>query len=117
MPGVPLVLFAGISVRATTPPRWTGSCRFLGSEPTFVAHATEAVWELAENRLVYVNEDAARAGHSVLTYFVDDLDAAVDAVAERGIEPVARESYPGGVRKIAFRDPDGNEIGLGGGPD
>ncbi len=116
MPGVPLVLFAGISVRDYTAAMdWY--VRFLGSEPTFVAHATEAVWELAENRLVYVNEDAARAGHSVLTYFVDDLDAAVDAVAERGIEPVARESYPGGVRKIVFRDPDGNEIGLGGGPD
>jgi hypothetical protein len=29
---------------------------------------------------------------------------------------VERETYPNGVRKALYRDPDGNEIGFGGGP-
>jgi hypothetical protein len=49
---VALDLFAGISVidyeRALT---WYE--RLLGSPPSFVAHATEAVWELAEHRFVF----------------------------------------------------------------
>ena len=50
------------------------------------------------------------------TLFVDDLDAWVDGIAARGIEPVKRETYENGVRKVTYRDPDGNEIGFGGGP-
>jgi len=59
-----------------------------GSEPTFVASDTEAVRELAERRWRVVEQNAEHAGHSVQTVFVDDLDALVAKVAERGIEPV-----------------------------
>jgi predicted enzyme related to lactoylglutathione lyase len=55
-------------------------------------------------------------GHAVQTIFVDDLDALVAQIAERGIEPVKRETYPNGVRKALYRDPDGNKIGFGGAP-
>jgi hypothetical protein len=34
----------------------------------------------------------------------------------RGIEPAQRETYPNGVRKVIYRDPDGNELGFGGLP-
>lgn len=34
----------------------------------------------------------------------------------RGIEPEERETYENGVRKVTYRDPDGNEIGYGGAP-
>jgi hypothetical protein len=34
----------------------------------------------------------------------------------RGIQPAERETYSNGVRKAAYRDPDGNEVGLGGAP-
>ena len=34
----------------------------------------------------------------------------------RGLQPSAEETYENGVRKVTYRDPDGNEIGLGGGP-
>jgi len=34
----------------------------------------------------------------------------------RGVEPAERETYENGVRKVTYRDPDGNEIGFGGGP-
>ena len=52
----------------------------------------------------------------MVTVFVDDLDQLVQAAADRGVRPVTRETYGNGVRKVTFRDPDGNEVGFGGGP-
>ncbi len=37
-------------------------------------------------------------------------------IGARGIEPASQETYGNGVRKVIYRDPDGNEIGLGGAP-
>ncbi len=109
-----LHLFAGLRVsdfQAIRP--WYE--RLLG-EPSFFPHATEAVWTLAEERSVYVVEHAAGAGNSVVTIFLDDLDAHLAAIAERGLEPDEHETYANGVRKAIFRDPDGNELGFGGAP-
>jgi catechol 2,3-dioxygenase-like lactoylglutathione lyase family enzyme len=109
---MPLHLFAGLRVRdfqAALP--WYE--RLLG-QPSFFPHAAEAVWTLAEDRSVYVVEHAAGAGNSVVTIFLDDLDAYVAAIAARGLEPDERERYANGVRKIVYRDPDGNELGFGG---
>ena len=89
--------------------------RLLG-EPAFVPHATEAVWTLAEQRSVYVVEHAEGAGHSVVTIFVDDLDAHVAAIAARSLEPDERETLSNSVRKALHRDPDGNELVFGGAP-
>ena len=112
---MPLDLFAGICARDfTTASEWFE--RLFGGPATFLAHETEAVWEVGEHQYVYVVEDPDRAGHGVLTLFVDDLDERVDSVVARGIEPVSRETYDNGVRKVTFRDPDGNEVGFGGGP-
>lgn len=83
--------------------------RLLGSEPTFIASDKEAVWELAEHRSLFIEEHAEHAGHAVQTVFVDDLDVLVAEIAERGIEPDKRETYPNGVRKALYRDPDGND--------
>lgn len=85
-------------------------------EPSFVAHDTEEVWELAENRSIAVEEQPEHAGHSAVTVFVDDLDKMVDAIVAREIEPTMRETFGNGVRKVPFHDPDGNEIGFGGAP-
>jgi hypothetical protein len=49
-----------------------------------------------------------------VTVFVDDLDERVAGIAERGIEPAKRETYENGVREVLYRDPDGNEVGIGG---
>jgi catechol 2,3-dioxygenase-like lactoylglutathione lyase family enzyme len=109
-----LHLFAGVRVRDFHAARpWYE--RLLG-EPTFFPHATEAVWTLAEDRSVYVVEHAAGAGNSVVTILLDDLDARVAAIAARGLEPDERETYDNGMRKVIYRDPDGNELGFGGGP-
>jgi catechol 2,3-dioxygenase-like lactoylglutathione lyase family enzyme len=109
-----LHLFAGLRVRDFQAARpWYE--RLLG-EPTFFPHATEAVWTLAEGRSVYVVERADGAGNSVVTIFLDDLDAHLAAIAARGLEPDERETYSNGVRKALYRDPDGNELGFGGAP-
>jgi len=110
---VTVELFAGIPVsnyrRAVT---WYE--RLLGSQPAFIPNAIEAVWELAEHRFLYVAELPERAGQAFHTVFVDDLDERVESIRMRGIEPAARETYENGVRKVIYRDPDGNEIGFGG---
>lgn len=90
--------------------------RLLGSPPAFFPHDAEAVWELAEHRYLYIERLPERAGHAMHTLFVDDFDARVAAIAGRGLEPAVRETYDNGVRKATYRDPDGNEIGLGGAP-
>jgi catechol 2,3-dioxygenase-like lactoylglutathione lyase family enzyme len=112
---VTLDLFAGLAVsdyqRALT---WYQ--RLLGREPAFLPNATEAVWELAEHRYLYIEELPERAGHGLHTVFVDDLDEWVAGIGDRGIVPATQEAYENGVRKVIFRDPDGNEIGFGGGP-
>jgi catechol 2,3-dioxygenase-like lactoylglutathione lyase family enzyme len=90
--------------------------QLLGSPPAFLPNSIEAVWELGEHRYVYILVSSDRAGHGLVTFFVDDLDRRMADIADRGIEPTDRETYDNGVRKVTFRDPDGNEIGFGGGP-
>ena len=111
-----LDLFAGIRVsdfEAAKP--WYE--RLFGGEPSFLPHATEAVWELAEHRYVFIVEEADGAGRATHTIFVDDLDAAVADISSRGIEPDERVTYPGKARKAIYRDADGNEIGYAGSVD
>jgi catechol 2,3-dioxygenase-like lactoylglutathione lyase family enzyme len=111
-PGL-VALFAGIYVsdyQAAT--EWYS--RLLGGEPSFIPNDVEAVWELAEQRSIYINARPENAGQSLVTVFVDDLDERVAAIAERGIQPAHQETYGNGVRKVVYRDPDGNEIGFGG---
>jgi hypothetical protein len=110
-----LHLYAGLRVRDFAAARpWYE--RLFG-EPTFFAHATEAVWTLAEDRSVYIEEHADGAGNSEVMVFVDDLDAYVAAIAARGLEPDERLTYSNGVRKAVYHDPDGNELGFGGAPE
>ena len=110
-----LDLFARISVRdrAAALPWYE---RLLGGEPAFFPNDLEAVWELAEHRYIYIEERPEHAGHSMHTYFVEDFTERIAAIAERGIEPDERERYDDGVRHVTYRDPDGNEISLGGAP-
>ncbi|WP_248579546.1 VOC family protein [Nocardioides sp. InS609-2] len=81
-----------------------------------MAHDTECVWDVAEDRSVYIVEMPDHAGHARLMLLVDDLDAEVAAIASRGIEPDRVETYGDGVRKATYRDDDGNEFGFGGMP-
>lgn len=109
-----LHLFAGLRVRDFQLARpWY---ELLLGEPTFFPHDNEAVWTLGEDRSVYVVEHADGAGKSVVTIFLDDLDAHMAAIAARGLEHDEIETYPNDVRKAIYRDPDGNELGFAGAP-
>jgi catechol 2,3-dioxygenase-like lactoylglutathione lyase family enzyme len=112
---VAVELFAGIPV-ADYERSLAWYERLLGAPPSFLPNDIEAVWELAENRYVFIEVRPQHAGHSMHTVVVDDLDARVEAAAGRGVEPADRETYANGVRKVTYRDPDGNEIGFGGVP-
>lgn len=74
------------------------------------------MWELADHRYLYIVVRPGHAGHAMHTLFADNFDLRISQIAERGLEPAEHETYANGVRKATFRDPDGNEIGLGGAP-
>ena len=110
-----LDLFAGIPVSEySTALAWYE--QLLGGPPSFVPDDTEAVWELAEHRYVYIELRPEGAGHAKHTLFVEDLDRWVTEIGGRGLEPAERETYSNGVQKTTYCDPDGNEIGFGGAP-
>src|SRR5580704_17388696 len=98
-----LDLFAGIPVTdyAAALPWYE---RLFGGAPSFLPNDTEAVWELAEHRYVYIVQQPGRAGRAVVLSFVDDLGDRVAGIAGRGIEPAERETYDNGVTKVTYRD-------------
>ncbi len=88
--------------------------RLMGKPPDFFPQDGEAVWQVSEHAWIYVVADTERAGRSLLTILVEDLDDQVAQLAERGLEPAKQEAYAEGMRKITYRDPEGNEIAFGG---
>lgn len=109
-----LDLFAGVRVRD-----YAGALAWysqLLGEPSMHPHDTEAVWEVSEGGSIYIVEDERGDGNAVVTLFAEDFDDRVAEFSVRGVEPAERETYPNGVRKAIYRDPEGNEIGLGGPP-
>lgn len=111
--GMTLDLFAGVSVTAFAS-ALTWYERLLGGPPAFFPHDTEAVWELAEHRYLYIVQKPEHAGHATHTIFVQDLETVVAQIAARGLTPDQQETYGDGVRKITYCDADGNEIAFGG---
>jgi hypothetical protein len=108
-----LDLFAGIPVTDYAAARpWYE--RFFGGPPAFLPNDTEAVWEVARHRYIYIVQRPGRAGNALVLSFVDDLEDRVAGIARRGIEPDRRESPTSGVTKVTYRDADGNEISFGG---
>jgi len=108
-------LFAGIAV-SDFAAALTWYEKLLGTPPAFFPNDVEAVWEIAEHRYVYIEHLPEKAGHAILTLFLDDFDERIAAIAARGLTPAKQETYDNGVRKTTYLDPDGTEIGLGGGP-
>ncbi len=104
--------FAGVAVADFPAPRaWYE--RLLGRPPDMVPHETEVVWKLTEGGWIYVVGDPERAGGSLVTLLVDDLDRELAGIAERGIEAGPIETIPGKARRANVTDPEGNRITFG----
>jgi catechol 2,3-dioxygenase-like lactoylglutathione lyase family enzyme len=71
--------------------------------------------------LVYPKPDHVPATYTILNFPVDDIDAAVDALAERGVEPLRYDGFGQDERGVArdagppiawFTDPAGNVLSV-----
>ena len=88
--------------------------RLLGKPPAMLPNDDEAAWQLTDSGWLYVVRDAARAGGGLVTLLVDDLDAQLSALAERGVSAGPVQIKAGGAaRSVWLLDPDGNRVQLG----
>jgi len=83
--------------------------RLFGRQPDMFPQDEEAAWELTDTGWIYLVGDVDRAGKSLLTLLVDNLDEQVAALAERGLTVDETETLSDGGRKAAYIDPDGNK--------
>jgi predicted enzyme related to lactoylglutathione lyase len=113
--GLRVDLFAGFPVKDYSASLAWYECLF-GCPPAFLPNDIEAVWELAEQRYVFIKVLPEHAGHAFHLVFLSDLDSFIAQVAERGLHPAKRETLSNGVRRVIYNDPDGNEVGFGGAP-
>lgn len=105
------VLFAGVPVaQFEAAVDWYS--RLFGRAADIVAHDRELMWRVTDNGWLYVIEDGERAGRSVVTIAVHDLDEAVQEMSARGVRTEAIESIGDAGRKAKAFDPDGNEVAL-----
>lgn len=97
-------VFAGVAVADYSSTRaWYE--RLMGLPPDFNPPENEAMWQIVENRWIYVVADSDRAGKALLTLMVDNLDRLVTELKERGIAVGAIEIQPGRFRKAEVTDP------------
>lgn len=73
---------------------------------------SESMWQCSDTAWLYVVRDAERAGSSVVTICVPDLDATMGELAERGISSLPVEQVVENARKAGYADPDGNRVAL-----
>lgn len=105
-------VFAGVAVAdLDSALDWYES--LLGGPPEMAPNEAERAWRLTEEGWIYVVQDPEHAGNALLTLMVDDLDARLAALAERGISAGGIEILSATVRKVVVTDPEGNRIQLG----
>lgn len=79
--------------------------RLIGRPPDLVPNDDEAAWRLTETGWIYIVVDAGRAGSALNTLLVDDLDAFLAGLAERGIMTSPVETIGGGARRNGVPTP------------
>jgi glyoxylase I family protein len=72
-------------------------------------------WQVVPDGWVQVFVDDHHAGSTVVNLAVQDLDAHIDEVKQRGLEPGEIVDADNGVRLSQLADPDGNKVWLIGG--
>lgn len=82
--------------------------RLMGRQPDMIPNDNEAVWQLSGKAWLYIIGDAQRAGKTLITLLVDDLDDHVAEFNERGISFEFVEKDSKMYRRVAVTDPEGN---------
>jgi hypothetical protein len=104
------VAFSGVAVTAIAPARAFYG-RFFGRGPDIVATDEEVMWRLTDSAWLYVVVDGVRAGRSLVTMAVADLDATLAELEVRAVAVEQLEVMDAG-RKATVRDPDGNTVAV-----
>ena len=81
-----------------------------GRSADIVPNQNEVMWRVAGNGWLYVIEDPERAGRTVVTISVSDLDQFIADLAIRGISAGPIEAVGNAGRKANVVDADGNVI-------
>jgi predicted enzyme related to lactoylglutathione lyase len=103
------VLFASVPVaKLETAKPWYE--QLFGRAADIVPNEIELMWCVAGNGWLYVIEDSQRAGGTVVTIAVNDLDQFVAGLAARGISTGPIEAVGEAGRKANSVDSDGNVI-------
>jgi len=84
--------------------------QLFGRPADIVPNEYEVMWRVAGNGWLYVIEDPNRAGRTVVTISVSDLDQFVADLASRGISAGPIEAVGDAARKANVLDADGNVI-------
>jgi hypothetical protein len=87
--------------------------RFVGRAPDLVPNKDEAAWELRPTAWICLIADPDHAGSAHHTMLVDDLDAFLLGLRERGIAAGPVEIVAGNVPRATVTDPDGNRLSAG----
>ncbi len=103
------VLFASVPV-ADLQPAMPWYEEVFGRAADIVPNENEVMWCVAGNAWLYVIEDPERAGRSVVTISVSDLDHFTAELASRGIDVGPIEAVGEAGRKANSVDADGNVI-------
>ena len=99
-------VFAGIPVaRRDAAAGWYE--RLIGRPPDLVPNDDEAAWRLTETGWMYIVVDADRTGSALHTLLVDDLDAFLAGLAERGITTSPVDTIGDAVRRTVVTDQPG----------
>lgn len=83
--------------------------RFLGRPADAVPMDGLVEWHYPDG-VIQLVQDPDRAGRSLLTLGVDDLEAAVAGLRDRGVDAALDDATSDKVRFAAVADPEGNAI-------
>jgi len=105
------VLFAGVRVRELgTATEWYS--RLFGRGPDIVPNEDEVMWRVTDGAWLYLIRDAPRAGNSLVTISVSDLEAATAELADRNIKLGPIAAVGDAALKARGQDPEGNSVDL-----
>ncbi|WP_327357017.1 VOC family protein [Streptomyces sp. NBC_01304] len=84
----------------------------LGRSPDHAPADGLAEWHLGGHAAIQVYLDPDRAGDSLLTLSVSDVDKYAKVIAGNGLDPEEPENTDGGYRVSTLADPSGNTVTL-----